>query len=157
MQEAIQHYIRIIEEAISQLGIDPAAARQQKPVQWNLTKGSARIALDIFQPDPKAPVYFGVRSPIMQVPQGSAEDFYSQLLRMNHQMVGAAFSVFQNIVFLGEARIIDGLDSREAFAIITTVANAADYYDDLLQKEFPHKRPIGFRPNGLSEDGQAQA
>lgn len=139
------HYIRIIEEAIASLGLDPATLRRQQPGQWTLQQGSAQVYIDIFQLQEKGPIYIGILSPIMDLPKSNTEGFLKELLQLNNGILGAAFSLHGQTVTIRTARVIDGLDNQEALQLISLIANAADFYDDQLQSKYPHQEPIGFK------------
>jgi len=138
-------YFAVVEECIQKLGIDPKTTKGQKEGQWNLTKGSVKVYIDIIYIEKEKRSYFQVMAPVMQMPRSNRDNLTLELLTINHQLYGAAFTVYNEHVCIKSIRECDGLDSSEAFATITRVGNYADYYDDILKQKYPHKRPIGFR------------
>ena len=149
----VNHFLTIVEEAIGKLGIDPKITRTQQKGQWVVQKGTATIAIDIFTTrQVNGPLFFGVMSPIMKVPESDKIPFFQEILSLNHQMINAAFSVQQDHLFIRATRRIDGMDQQEAFDMITMVGQTADDYDERLQAKYPHRRPIGFvQGQGASE------
>ena len=143
--DQIAHYLRVIEEAISKLGIDPATVRSPRPAVWQVEKGSARIRIEIFQLVENGPFGFNVMSPIFNVAEGVPNQIYEEMLKINHQILGAGFSLFDNIIYLRSTRMLEGMDSQEAVQIISMVAGAADHYDDILKEQFPEMNRIGYK------------
>ncbi|RMG31009.1 MAG: hypothetical protein D6730_01820 [Bacteroidetes bacterium] len=143
--ESLEHYIHIVEDSIGRIGIDPAPSRGKQPGQWNLRKGSAQIALDLFRFKEDGPLFFSVMSPIMKVPKSNMERLATELLKINHSMAGTAFTLFRDLIFVRAIREAAGMDAVEAMNLILRVGNNADYFDEKLQQEFPHQQPIGFR------------
>ncbi len=147
----LAHYYRIVEEAISKLGIDPATTRGPQPGQWNLKRGSASLSIDIFQIPPSGKAFFGISSPIMRAPETGTEGFYRYLLELNQGMIGVGFSLIKENVLLRSSRMLEGLDAQEAFQMISQIGLLADHFDDKLRENYPHRQPIGFRPSYMEE------
>lgn len=143
----LAHYYRIVEEAISMVGIDPATARGAQPGQWNLKCGSATVLADVYQLASDGAVVFSVTSPIMRVPETGKEGFFRKLMEINQSIIGSAFSIFKEDVFLVSSRMVNGMDSNEAYQQMLTVGKFSDFYDDQLKAMFPKRQPIGFRPS----------
>ena len=141
----IAHYLRVIEEAISKMGIDPAAVRTPRPAVWQIEKGSARVRIEIFQLAENGPFGFNVMSPIFNVSESAPSHVYGELLQINHKILGAGFSLFDDIIYLRSTRMLEGMDANEAVQIIGMVAGAADHYDDLLKERFPEMNRIGYK------------
>lgn len=149
--ENIDHYIRVIDDSIARIGLDPASSKGQRPGQWNLRKGTAQIGLDLFQFEEKGPVFFSATAPIMKVPKSNLRKLLVELLKLNHAMVGLAFTIFGDIIYLRATREVAGMDAQEAMNLILRVGNGADFYDEKLQEKFPHKQPIGFQRSTNNE------
>ncbi len=143
----LNHYYRIAEDCIAQLGIDPATVRNEQMLgQWLLKKGSAQIIVDIWQPKDQDIAYFQAASPVMEVPAGANMSTLGEhLLTMNHSLFGPMFSIFNNIVWLKYMRNLQGLDPSEALSIISLVGNYADALDDELIEKFERQKPVGFQ------------
>lgn len=145
MNENISSFITVVEQAIQEMGVNPLETRGAQPGQWTLQKGSVQIILDIFQPIWQGPWFLNVMSPVMQLPISDLELLLEELLRLNHQIPGAGFSVFDQFVFMKAARPLLGMDATEARSLVEIVGSMADYYDEILQEKFPHKRTIGYK------------
>lgn len=138
-------YHAIVEKCIKELGLDPATVRGEKSGQWNLTKGSVKVYIDLILNEKDKKTYFQVLAPVMKMPTSNRDNLTLELLQINHHIYGSAFTVFNDFVCLKSIRECEGLDAEEAFLTITRIGNYADHYDDILKKRYPHKRPIGFR------------
>ncbi|MEZ4830116.1 MAG: YbjN domain-containing protein [Bacteroidia bacterium] len=143
MQDLSYHYA-IVENALRQLGVDPTTCRGEQPGSWNLVKGSARIMLDLWYIESEQRAYFSALSPVMKFPKSSTESLSRELLAINHQLFGAAFSLFNDVIYMRTIREVDGMDATEAGAMILRVANYTDHYDDILQQKFPYMEKMGF-------------
>ncbi|MGB1204160.1 MAG: YbjN domain-containing protein [Chitinophagales bacterium] len=150
--QVLQAYFRIIEKAILKVGIDPEKCRAEKAGRWSLQKGSINIMIDVWLLEKEQKVYFQVVAPIMQVPKGSNSALTEELLGINHGLFGAAFSIFQKVIYLKVTREIEGLDVSEAYQTILRVGNYADYYDDVLKAKYPYHKPVGFQTNRNNEE-----
>ncbi|MGB0839729.1 MAG: YbjN domain-containing protein [Chitinophagales bacterium] len=145
MATNLAHYYRVIEEAISKIGLDPAEFRTKTTGRWVLKKGSVEVVIDAFSDEKQEQSFFQVLSPIMELPITNTRQFFQDLLTMNHGMIGTSFSLYKEVVWLKSARIIDGMDNVEALTIISTVGTIADNYDDVLKEKYGRSRPVGFQ------------
>lgn len=143
MEDLTYHYA-IVEKAIRDLGVDPTTCRGENPGSWNMVKGSARIMLDLWYVEQEKRAYFSVISPVMKFPKSSSESLSRELLSINHLLYGAAFTLYNDVVYMRTIREVDGMDSSEAGAMLLRVANYADHYDDILQQKFPYMEKMGF-------------
>ncbi|MDX2245667.1 MAG: YbjN domain-containing protein [Bacteroidia bacterium] len=143
MQDLTYHYT-IVENALRQLGVDPTTCRGDQPGSWNLVKGSAKIMLDLWYIEQEKRAYFSGIAPVMKFPKSNSESLAVELLSLNHQLYGAAFTLFKDIVYIRTIREVDGMDTNEVSAMILRVANYADHYDDILQEKFPYMEKMGF-------------
>lgn len=143
MQDLTPYYT-IVEQAIQKIGIDPATCRGQNPGSWNMVKGSARIMLDLWFIQQEKRAYFSVVSPVMKMTRSNVESLTSELLKLNHMMFGAAFTLYNDIIYIRTIREVDGMDANEAASMIMRVGNYTDHYDDILREKFPYMEKIGF-------------
>lgn len=144
----LKHYYRIVEECISFLGIDPAEARGKKPGQWSLVKGSATVWLDVWYDNKERKSVFQVVSPIMELPAEKLSELYAELLSLNHQLFGVAFTTHKQYIWLRAIREASGMDSREALSLLTNVGKYADKYDDYLLQKYNSSNPKQTLPPG---------
>lgn len=140
----LNYYFRIVEEAIAKIGVDPHKARTKTPGEWTLTKGKVHVWISIFYKESEKSTYFQVGSPVMKVPTVNREQFALELLELNNQLFGVAFTRNKENIYIKTLREAEGLDVSEAYAMILRVGNYTDTYDDLLQKKYPNRKPIGF-------------
>lgn len=143
--ENLQFYYRIVEEAIAKLGMDPTAVRSKKEGQWALKKGSARVWLDLWHIEKEKRAYFQVIGHIMQVPNSNTDKLFQELLTINHQLYGSAFTIHNNNVWIKVIREVDSLQVNEAHAMIQRVGTYSDHYDDILKRKYPDIDVGGFR------------
>ena len=149
--QALEAYFRIIEKSILKIGIDPEKCRGEQKGRWSIQKGSINIMIDVWMLEKEQRAYFQVVAPIMEIPKGSNGALTEELLEINHALFGAAFSIFQEIIYLKTTREIEGLDVSEAYQTILRVGNYADYYDDILKAKYPPHSPVGFQTNRKSK------
>ncbi|MEM8898485.1 MAG: YbjN domain-containing protein [Bacteroidota bacterium] len=152
MENTVETYIEIVEKAIGKIGIDPESTRGQRAGLWTLQKGSSRLIIELFQVTQNSPLFFGVTSPIMKLPQSNMESFLKDIFQLNHMMIGAAFTLHQDVIFIRFNRPVKGLDPEEAFDMIMTVGEAADHYDNILQEKYPFREPIGFKTGSQDKE-----
>ena len=91
----------LIESSISGLKVDPVACRGDKPGQWNLTYKGSTIWIDVFN-FTTAPerYYFQVMSPLTAVPDKNVEDYYKNLLEINHNLYGTWITKKDNWLYI---------------------------------------------------------
>ena len=128
----------LVEACIKDLGVDPAICRGEKPGQWSLVKGSAKVWIDCWYIEREARAYFQVMSPVMKIPTDALKRsaLYEELLTINDKLFAVAFTIYNNWVWLKVIRETDGMDQKEAFALLTRIGNYADQYDDDLIAKF---------------------
>jgi hypothetical protein len=142
--ESIQHYYNLVEEVLTDYKIDPATARGQNPGQWNLKLGSASIWVDVFltkdaEGNPTQYGYLQVLAFVCDVPVDNQNLFTKELLEINHQLYGVAFTIFQEKAYIKSIRELEGLDKSEVRAIFDRVGIYANDWDDKLKvKYFAH-------------------
>ena len=124
-------YQHIIAIAIEKLGLD-AKKCQANDKTWIINRGSASISLELYQSDNRT--YFKVEALIATLPNEQSTKFYKELLLHNHNFNGFSFSLSENEIYLKAARDTVGMDSKEAFVLITKVGNYADKFDDEIKQ-----------------------
>ncbi|MBX2873542.1 MAG: YbjN domain-containing protein [Saprospiraceae bacterium] len=134
--EQLHYYYQVVEKAITKIGLDPTACRK-KPGQWSLTKGQIPIWIDVFYLEREKNIYFQVAAPIMKIPQDNAGRLAMDLLQLNNQLFGVAFTANKGHIYLKTLRETEGLDISEANAMILRIGNYADQYDNELKKRYP--------------------
>jgi hypothetical protein len=135
-QKSLEAHASTVEEILRAIHIDPAQARLDTEVGWgwNFRRGSAIIEVYVSEQDGRG--YFQCLSPIVHLPAGGLLPLYRRLLELNLIMTNASLGVYQDVVYVFNERLIDGLDPVEANNIITMVAGYADDLDNQLVNEF---------------------
>ncbi|WP_448519145.1 YbjN domain-containing protein [Rhodoflexus sp.] len=134
----LTHYYQLVENAIEELGVNPVEARTQKAGQWDLRKGSASVWINVFLSRERDDYgYLQIMSPVMKVPQGdNREALLEELLQLNYQLYGVAFSMYEGWLYLRTIRELEGLSPEEALAMLTRIGVYADEYDDYLKQKY---------------------
>ena len=132
----LQNYYDVVENSLRELGLDPTKCRGENAGQWSLTKGSAFIRVSMTYFERENASYFQVIAPVMQVPATNTQQFYQELLELSFTFYGASFVKFEDWIFVKVIREADGLDAKEAGAMINRVAWYADEYDDKLKARY---------------------
>lgn len=132
----LKPYYTIVENCIKELGVDPNDCRTDELGTWNLHKGSVDIYLQVFIPENRETGYFQCVAPVVEIPTDNRREFYSELLDLNHDICGVAFTKRNNIIFVKTIRELEGLSEEEAFMMITRVGNTADEYDDVFREKY---------------------
>lgn len=132
----LKPYYEIIETCIKESGKDPVASRGELDGQWNLSVGSAKIWIDVWEMESSKQIYFQLLSPVVAVPTENREAFYQEILQINHTLYGVAFTVKDNFAYIKMIREAQGLDKTEAAAMIDRIGYYADLYDDQLKDKY---------------------
>lgn len=142
MDKRTQPYFEIVEGALKKLGVEPTDARGENQGQWNLKRGTATVWIDLWKIDEEKGTYFQTISPVMTLP-GSKEkkdQLFEELLRINYQLFGMAFTVHEDGIYLKSIREVEGLDESEVIHMIGRCGNYSDHYNDKLVKKFGGRR-----------------
>lgn len=140
-QKELDGYYNMVEEVITELGTRAEQCRSLDvngkviPGQWNLVKGSAKILADVYT-TAEGLSYFCVAAPVMMITSSDPTKLYEKLLKLNHQMYSASFSINQGWVWLRILRECEGMDRKECRNTFDRVGWYADQYDDMLKNEF---------------------
>lgn len=131
----------LVEEAIRDLGVDPATSRTDRGthVSYALRRGSARIAVVVQQPaQDGADGRLRVVAPLVRLPAADRRPaLFQYLLEANASAVsGCAFALVGEEVLVVAERDVRNLDATEVDAILRTVGAVADRYDDELHARF---------------------
>jgi hypothetical protein len=128
--EELQQYFDNVEAALGLAGIDPVLSRSETEGQWNLKKDELEVWIDVLHIPENKRTYLQVMAPMMLVPAGSKEEFLSELLELNYQMIDAAFCVFDNSCYIKIMREIEHLGAPEILLAI----NRVGYYASVNEK-----------------------
>lgn len=141
MNQPIQHYYNMFEQVLAEYKVDPGTARGQAPGQWNLKLGSASVWVDIFQSkDANGNLqqygYLQVLAPVCDVPINNQHLFTKELLEINHQLYGVAFTIFRDKAYIKSIRELQGLDISEVKSTLDRVGIYANDWDDKLKAKY---------------------
>ena len=131
-------YYKIVENCIAKLGVNAEEARAEKPGSWDLSKGSARVLIDVWYIEKEERPYIQIMSDVVEIPASDEmkHALFEELLVINDKLFGCAFTLFKEKIWLKTIRECEGLDESEAFAMLTRVGNYADEYDDYFQEKY---------------------
>ena len=136
--DSLSYYAQVIEKAIAQIGLNPEDAKIEEH-KWTLKKGSVQIWVELYTFQNR--VYFQVVAPIMDVPNVRTGELAMELLKLNNELFGVAYVIYNERVYLKSVREAEGLDISEAFATLLRVGNYADKYDNILKEKYPDSKP----------------
>lgn len=139
-------YYQMIEDCITQLGVDPVTARGEEAGQWSLVKGSAKVWLDLWHIEREGRAYFQALSPVMKLTEVIPDkrlELFEELLKINHSLYGVAFTCYNDFLWIKVIREAAGMDKAEALAMISRVGTYSDEYDDYLREKYlPPQPPV---------------
>jgi len=135
----IESYYQIIENCIKRLGVDPAVCRGEKAGQWDLKKGSASVWIDVWKKENEDYGYMQIMAPISEVPANNKEDFFREVLEINHNLYGVGMTKYENWIYIKIIRELEDLSEDEAFAMFNRIGNYADEYDDFFKNKYFNK------------------
>ncbi|TAF63836.1 MAG: hypothetical protein EAZ55_12640 [Cytophagales bacterium] len=147
LEQTLQEYYTVVEEAIQTLNIDPKIARGNQEGQWNLKRSEREIWIDLWRMDKDQRVYFQVLSPVMEAPATQLEMLFKELLTLNDSLIGAAFTIYKDWIYLKVIREATGMDSQEALEMMKRVSSyAIEYTPKLRAKYHAHTRAARSAP-----------
>ena len=130
---------QVIEDGISQLGINPATCRGKNAGEWDFVRGSAKIAVGIRQSEKYPQGYFYVVSSMLdvnQVPHHRKLELFQVLMEENLKLVELKFCYGDSTILLVTNRNAQGLDKIEVANSIDQLSYHADLLDDLIINKF---------------------
>ena len=134
--EDLKKYYTMVESIIEGLGVDPVTSRGKEEGSWRLTRGSAKVWLDLWHLEKEGRAYFQAMSPVMEQPTTQKEALYEELLQINDQLFSCAFTIYNGWIWLKVIREVDNMDESEAKAQILRIGSYADQYDDYLINKY---------------------
>lgn len=136
----LEKSIQLIEDLLRQWDLNPSQIKDPDKNIWYLTQGSATFHILLFQfskgPESGTVDAIEIGSSIMKLPQENFLPLYRKLLELNASSVGTYFALRPPSVMLLSTREIEGLDNSELRTMVDDVRLYADYWDDILIKEF---------------------
>jgi hypothetical protein len=130
-----------IRQFITSLGVDPTACFNEQSKAYYLTRGSASIEIFVSshpQQDGTTRNFLRVFSQVATVPADNRELFYHRILELCDQSLGLKLTIQPGTdkVYATFERDITGIDANETATCIADLGSWADYFDDIIKKEF---------------------
>ena len=94
----IQTFYKLVDDAITDLGLNPEEVRGEQPGQWNLKKGRFDIMVDIWEQENQ--FLFQIVCPLCSLPNENKEEFLLHLLKRNYGMSSITYAILEDSVFL---------------------------------------------------------
>lgn len=144
--EKLSSYISLVENAISNLGVDPAVCKTDQSNKWHLHRGQAQVVLMVR----KSRTYKGTEkdtivmvSPVVVVPQDEKlkQKLYQLMLATSHQMITEAFSIAKEangteVAYLSSTYFIEDMNSEEIAFMLDSMSYYALKFSEELRAEF---------------------
>ena len=112
-----------------------AVPGQDPTGNWVLPAGSARIMVNVAQPNPAAPPLVVVASPLLAQVQVSYE-LLAAINQLNAQLSFTRVYWLNGFVFASTELLAETVDAPELATVISQLAQVADAYDDQLRGRF---------------------
>ncbi len=122
--------VALLEEVLASLDIDVTLARRNQRY-WRLDEGSAKIDINYYENG----VIIG-DSALCRIPQEKIEELYDFLLAENAKLSYLHLSINENVIYLSYLIVDSSLTLDEGKLAFKRLKEQADYYDDVLIKEF---------------------
>ena len=120
----IQTFYKLVDDAITDLGLNPEEVRGEQPGQWNLKKGKFDIMVDLWEQENQ--YIFRVVAPLCGMPEGNREAFMLHLLEKNYGLSSLAYAVLNETVFLKYTTEARSMIKEHVVAILTKIAFYAE-------------------------------
>src|SRR6478672_11463615 len=91
-------YYKLVDAAITDLGLNADETRGEQAGQWNLKKGKFDIMVDVWEQENQ--FLFQIVCPLCGLPDDSKEGFLLHLLKKNYGMSSIAYAIMEESVFL---------------------------------------------------------
>ncbi len=145
MQE-LKKYYNTVEAAISKIGLDPLRFRGDQDGEWTLHRGEYTIWVDVWKDPAENVAYLQVVAPVIEIPDEAQTVLFRELLQINLELCGIAFSVNDKSVVLKGTRVAEGLDTEEAYAMIMLISKYVSNFSPLLLKKYFNNGKPGTPP-----------
>jgi len=141
MTELMEKAKDMINDFVSQKGIDPGQVFNPEKMLWSLKRGSANVQIMLLSVpvgEGKIREFIQAASPIIKVPQAKQLEFYRKLLELNDVKLGVKLSIQKDSdqVWALYERDLIGMDYSELITLLEDLGYWADEFDDLLKAEF---------------------
>jgi len=120
----LQNYYNLVDEAISELGLNPNETKGEMSGQWNLKKGKFDIMVDVWEQEKQ--FLFQVVSPLCALPDENKEGFMLYLLQKNYGLSGIAYAIMEDNVYLKYTTEVASLTKENIISLLTKTAFYAE-------------------------------
>jgi hypothetical protein len=148
-----ENFTKIIESAITKMGLDPKETQGEESGQWQLFRGAICIFIDVWKPSlnsdwnytgtEHAVNTFQVIAPITELPlENKLFQFYEELLHMNFHLYKASLIVNRgdNVLAVKYKSIIAGLTETEVIEAVESVGYYAEMLAEYYSKNYGVKK-----------------
>ena len=142
----LHKYYSTVEQAIVKIGLDPVKFRGEQEGEWTLHRGEYTIWIDVWNDPMEDVAYLQVVAPVIEIPEESQAVLFRELLQINLQLCGVAFSVHGEKVVLKGTRVAEGLDMEEAYAMIMLISKYVSNFAPMLLKRYFNSGEPGIPP-----------
>lgn len=116
----IETFYKLVDEAITDLGLNPNEVKGEQAGQWNLKKGKFDIMVDLWEQENQ--FLFQVVSPLCSLPDENKEAFLLHLLQKNYGLSGVAYAIMDDSVFLKYTTEASSLTKENILSLLTKIA-----------------------------------
>lgn len=140
----MEKYIKVLESAIEQLGVDIKKCRTKDPHKWHLHRGDAQVIIFLRESQvhtgDKRPTMVIV-SPILPVPEEeeTRNKLFGILLETSHKMITESFSIADKWVYMSTTYYMEELNQKEAAYLLDSLSYYAQMFTTELRKGFLKK------------------
>jgi hypothetical protein len=120
----LDNYYKLVDAAITDLGLNPDETRGEQAGQWNLKKGRFDIMIDVWEQENQ--FLFQIVSPLCGLPDDSKEAFLLHLLKKNYGMSSIAYAIMEESVFLKYTTEATTLTKENITMLLTKTAFYAE-------------------------------
>ena len=120
----LQNYYQLVDDAISELGLNPSETHGEQAGQWNLKKGKFDIMVDVWEQENN--FLFQVVSPLCDLPDENREAFMLFLLQKNYGLSGVAYAIMDGSVYLKYTTEAGSLTKENIINVLTKTAFYAE-------------------------------
>jgi hypothetical protein len=129
----LENYYKLVDEAVTTLGLNVEEIRGEQPGQWNLKKGKFDIMVDVWEQENQ--FLFQIVCPLCGIPAENREDFLLHLLKKNYGLSSMAYAVMEDSVFLKYTSEASNLTSEVIVSLLTKTAFYAEKSEFVPQTE----------------------
>lgn len=120
----IQTFYKLVDDAITDLGLNPDEVRGEQPGQWNLKKGKFDIMVDVWEQEKQ--FLFQVICPLCTLPDDNKEGFMLHLLQKNYGLSSLAYAIMEDSVYLKYTTEMNLLTTENIVSLLTKTAFYAE-------------------------------